>query len=158
MTDDVETNVVELIDRDEQIFRLRLAGLSERRIARQFGLRVAQIEAIVAGQCQPVTKQSKARTFELELARLDEMQAAFFAAARRGDAQAAAICLKINERRSAMLGFDMPTTIRTDPVMVAIEAAPRPTSTERIRQLIDAIVAERERAEPPDGEQAPPNP
>jgi hypothetical protein len=58
------------------------------------------------------------------------MQAAFYTAALRGDSSAAIVCLKINERRSAMLGFDMPTTIRTDPVLMAKEAHPhRETST-----------------------------
>jgi hypothetical protein len=143
MTDDTDipTNVVELVDRDSQIFRLRLAGMSVRAIARQFRLTPAQVEAIVTGQCTPVTKQMKAHAFELELERLDELQSAFYAAAMAGNPQAAAITIKIYERRAAMLGYDAPSAIRLDPVQLVEAAKPQENSTDKIKAALDRIAA-----------------
>jgi hypothetical protein len=53
----------------------------------------------------------------LDLERLDELQNVFYDDAMKGDAQAAAICLKVAERRSAYLGLDTP--VRIDPVQLA---------------------------------------
>jgi hypothetical protein len=140
MSDDtkdvISSNVVELIDRDSQIFRLRLAGLSVKKIARQFRLPVEQVEMIVKGMCTPVNLQMKAHGFELELERLDELQAAFYDDALKGDVPAAAITLKILERRAAMLGHD---AVRQDPVQLIASAQPQQSSTDRIRAALDRI-------------------
>jgi hypothetical protein len=138
---EIHTNVVELVDRDQQIFRLRLAGESVRTIARQFRLTPDQVEAIVAGQCTPVSTQMKAHAFELELERLDELQAAFYRAAREGNVGAGAITLKIFERRAAMLGHDAPASVRIDPVQLVEAAKPQETSTDKIKAALDRIAA-----------------
>jgi hypothetical protein len=46
------------------------------------------------------------RALDLELARLDQLQAAFYPAALAGDVAAGTLVLKFIARRSAMMGFD----------------------------------------------------
>src|SRR5262249_26936890 len=92
--------------------------------------------------CTPVSPQMRRQVLELDLERLDELQAVFYQGALKGDAAAAAITLKIAERRAAMLGLDLPAAIRPDPIQVAVTAEPE-TSTERIQRALDAIAAER---------------
>jgi hypothetical protein len=136
-------NVVDIVDAQAQMFRLRLAGVSVRMIAQRFGVTERQVEAAIARVCPSVSVEMRARTFELDLARLDELLQKFYLAAREGDAQCALVALRIMERRASMLGFDSPPRL-AGPIEIVEAAAPkRETSTERIARLIADIRAER---------------
>jgi hypothetical protein len=134
---DSDDNVVELIDREEAIFKARLAGKSVRRIAREFRTDLATVESVVQRCCPVINTQMRLAALALDLERLDELQNVFYSDAMNGDAQAAAICLKIAERRSCYLGLDSP--MRIDPVQLAAEAQPQPTSTERIMAALNRL-------------------
>jgi len=137
--DDVPVNVVELVDHSQAMFRLRLAGESVREIARQYRISEKRVQETIERMCTPITKQMKAHTLELELERLDELQAAFYRAAREGNLGAAAITLKIVERRAAMLGLDAPSAVRTDPVLLIESSKPQETSTDKIMAALNRI-------------------
>ena len=135
-----DDNVVSLIDREEAIFKARLSGKSVRRIAQEFHTDVPQVEAIIERMCPTIDTQMRAVALALDLERLDELQETFYSDAVKGDVQAAAILLKIAERRSAYLGIDAP--VRVDPVQLLAAAKPRPTSTDLIEAALRRIAAE----------------
>jgi hypothetical protein len=134
-------NVVDLVDREEAIFRARLAGKSTRRIAREFDLDLASVTAIIERNTPTIDNNLRLITLQLELERLDEMQSVFYRAAVDGDVPAAAILLKIAERRSSYLGLDCP--VRVDPKQLHEEVHPGPSSTEALLRELDRIAAER---------------
>jgi hypothetical protein len=148
-------NVVSLIDREEAIFKARLSGKSVRRIAHEFHIEIAQVEDIIQRNCPVINIQMRAIALALDLERLDELQETFYSDAVKGDVQAAAILLKIAERRSAYLGIDAP--VRVDPVQLLAAAKPRPTSTDLIEAAIRRIAAEHKPKDAaPDSEPSPP--
>jgi hypothetical protein len=53
------------------------------------------------------------------------------------------MCLKIEEQRADLLGTRAPSTVRIDPVQLMEQAQPQKTSTERIREALDRIRAEK---------------
>ena len=67
--------------------------------------------------------------------RLDQLAATYHPKAIQGDAQAAALVLKIQERRSSLLGTDSP--LKVDAVQVRAEAQPRPSATDRILEALE---------------------
>jgi hypothetical protein len=74
------------------------------------------------------------RAVALDLERLEAMQARFLHDALSGDLAAGHLCLKIAERRAAMLGTDAP--VRVDAVQLTQVNGPQPTSTDQIRAAI----------------------
>jgi hypothetical protein len=70
MTDD---NVVTLIDREEAIFRARLAGNSIRSIAQEFHCEIAHVQAVIDRLCRPIDEHLRKHTLLIELERLDEL-------------------------------------------------------------------------------------
>jgi hypothetical protein len=56
--------------------------------------------------CASIDTRMRLNTLALELERLDELQSVFYADVMKGDVPAAAIVLKIAQRRSALLGLD----------------------------------------------------
>lgn len=94
---------------------LRQAGNSYREIAKQLGASVSTIwedinDALVtlADQEQEKTKMLR----QLELERLDALHSSHWANATTGqDTQAAAVILKIADRRAKLLGLDKPAQL-----------------------------------------------
>src|SRR5262245_23105508 len=140
---EADTKEVEVTDRDLVIFEQRLAGRSVHEIAHEFRLSPREVDAAIERSCQPINQDLRLRTLGLELERFDRLTKVFYERALEGDSAAAAVTLKIAERRSAMLGLDVATANRTDPIQVAIEVAKPQTSTERIEAAIAALIAER---------------
>jgi DNA-binding CsgD family transcriptional regulator len=156
MSDTPDSNIVEFHDRDQQMFELRLQGASIRSIARQFRISEQQVQATVARMCTPLTVQLRAHTFELELERLDQLQKAFFTDAQKGDPAAAAITLKILERRACMMGIDAP---RADPMQLIAEANPvKKTTTDRIEAALKRLRYDPGYGGSPDADDEPPEP
>jgi hypothetical protein len=101
------------------------------------------VDAAIERCCRPLDEPFRLQTVFLELERLDRLTEAFYRKATAGDAISATIVLKVNERRSAILGLDVPAGIRRDPVLLQIEQQPQPTTTDRIRAALDRIAATR---------------
>ena len=79
---------VEILTREEQMFRQRLAGVPVRRIAAEHGCSVEEAQNIIAGLCTSVTAQGRLHSLELELERVDVLQEVFFTKAKAGDPNA----------------------------------------------------------------------
>ena len=76
-----KSKVVSLVDVDtraEQMFELRLSGMSVRKIAKQFGVSEAEAQKQIEAQCTPLSVQMRKHVLELELDKLDEMEAIYY--------------------------------------------------------------------------------
>jgi hypothetical protein len=130
MPDDrnIPTTIVEIVDVDMAMFRLRLAGKSCRMIARELHVAEDKVRETVEKMLTPITPKMKATALELELERLDQYQASQHEDAIKGDRDAIACCLKIAELRADFLGTRAPSAVRIDPVQLMEQAEPQPTS------------------------------
>jgi hypothetical protein len=99
-----DNNVVDLLGREEAIFRARLMGKSIRSIAQEFHCEIAHVQAVIDRRCRPIDEHLRKHTLLIELERLDELEKVFAQKARNGDAQATLIILQIAERRAAYHG------------------------------------------------------
>jgi hypothetical protein len=124
--------------RDDRIYRMRLLGSSTRAIADDLGISVAAVEEAVDRTMVKVDNDYRLRAVRLDLERLEAMQARFLRDALSGDLAAGHLCLKIAERRAAMLGTDAPRTV--DAVQLTQVTGPQLTSTERIRVVLDQLM------------------
>jgi hypothetical protein len=131
----------EVITRERAIYLDRLAGKSIRVIAEEFGISTTEAQAIISAQCT-VDTQLKLHTVELELARLDDLSATFYPRALKGDTAAAALLLRIQERRSALRGTDTP--LRIDAVQVRAEAVPQSSSIDCIMAALQRVAGKPE--------------
>jgi len=98
-------------DRAYDAHQLRLVGLDWPEIAERVGYLDGRIAcmAVTALLQKVATEQShdhRRQALHLELARLDQLQSAFYPAAMAGDIAAANFVLKIVNRRCAIMGFD----------------------------------------------------
>jgi hypothetical protein len=139
------SNVIELTTQseiDERVLALRLAGIGTTRIARELKLRGTKEVIEALERALPTVDASyRSRILREELARLDQLQSWWHDAARTS-APAAAILLKIAERRSMMLGLE-PQHIRMDPVQIVSGNQPQEGSTAALLAEMDRICAER---------------
>ena len=122
-------------DRDEQIFRARVAGISPRRLAEQHGLSVEDVNRVVARRLIRVDNNFRAQAIALDIEVLGEVQARVLKAALGGDLGAVHALLKLMERKADLLGLDAPT--RLDLMQVP---AQQQTSTERLRAVVDQFM------------------
>jgi hypothetical protein len=137
----IPTTIVEIVDVDMAMFRLRLAGKSTRMIARELHVAEDKVRETVEKMLTPVTPKMKATALELELERLDQYQASQHQDAIKGDRDAIAMCLKIAELRADFLGTRAPAAVRIDPVQLMEQAQPQLTTTDRIKAALDRIAA-----------------
>jgi hypothetical protein len=131
---------VEILTREEQMFRQRLAGVPVRRIAAEHGCSVEEAQTIIAGLCTSVTAQGRLHSLELELERLDELQEVFHVKAKAGDPQCAAIVIRLQERRSALLGLDAPASY-LNAVQLVNQTAPKESSVDKIMAALNRLSA-----------------
>jgi hypothetical protein len=139
-------NVVELTvssERDQKVLGLRLAGISTGKIGRELGLSNKEVIAALERALPVVDASYRARVLKEELARLDQLQAWWYSAAKTSGS-AALLCLRIAERRAQMLGLDAPQHMRLDPIQLVASAAPRENSTAALLRELERVVAERE--------------
>src|SRR5262245_42268037 len=130
-------------DVEEQLFRLRLAGRSVRHLAKQFGRSIEEVAEICERMCTAVSPAMRRAVLALDLERIEAVQQVFYAKAMDGDAAAGALVLKCQERRSSLLGLDVPAAARgAGPVLVEITPAPE-TTTDRIRRALEFVAAQR---------------
>jgi hypothetical protein len=93
--------------RDDFILQERLAGRSARSISKELRCTVGEVNAALDRVLPQLDNAMRLRHISLDLQRLDELLKVFFArAVEKVDAQAGLLCVKILERKSAMLGLD----------------------------------------------------
>jgi hypothetical protein len=98
-------------DRAGDAHRLRLAGVDWEVIAGQVGYASGRVASLaVDAYLQRIAVEQapewRRQTLQLELARMDALQAAFWDDALQGDRHAAEVVLKVIARRCKVMGYD----------------------------------------------------
>jgi hypothetical protein len=129
--------------RDQQLFQARLNGLTDYATAKRFGVKVSEVRRAVERLAPKVDNRLRMRELAVELGRLDKLGEVFLEVAlTEKDPQAAAICLKVSERKSSMLGLDY-APLRTDlATLTVIQPPPRADSTSLIRAALERVCSE----------------
>ena len=122
--------------RDDFILQERLSGRSARSISKQLNLTVGEVNASLDRTLPQIDNAMRLRHISLDLQRLDELLKVFFARATEAvDAQAGLLCVKILERKAAMLGLDTPQKFD----IVQVQAQEAPQGHDRIFEMIMRI-------------------
>lgn len=143
---------VEAHTRQLHALELRKAGVTYEGIAKQLGYRSPEAAFQAVKAALKSTLQEPAEGVrEMELKRLDDMLLAMWPQVKSGNQGAIDRCLRIQERRSRLLGLDAPTKIApTDPT--GEHEYHELTDAERalrVDRLLDAA-RERRAGSPPD--------
>jgi hypothetical protein len=131
--------------RADQAHRLHLSGMSWTDVAAEAGYVSGRVAALAVDkwlQKIAITQapEHRRQALQLELDRLDALQAAFWPAAMEQDRHAAEVVLKVIARRCKVMGFDRPDeTTASVPRTVVITG----TTDEYVTGL-QALIAETE--------------
>lgn len=101
-------------ERRQQVWQLRLKGLSLSQIGAALGITKQSAHALLENALHDAAAEHKAmasRWIELELARLDELHAALHHKALAGDHQAVDAIGRLMARRAKLLGLDAPDRV-----------------------------------------------
>ncbi len=103
---------VAAMQRRKRALEMRASGATYQAIADELGYRnrTSAYDAVASG-LKDITREPAKHLRDLELERLDAMQAALWESATQGDPGAIAVCLKIGERRARLWGLYAPTKI-----------------------------------------------
>jgi hypothetical protein len=133
--------------RDDFILQERLAGRSARSISKELRCTVGEVDAALDRVLPKLDNAARLRYISLDLQRLDALLKTFFARAiEKVDAQAGLLCVKILERKAALLGLDTPQKLD----IVQVQAQEAPQGHEQLFQMIMRIG--RRRNDDDDGE------
>ncbi len=135
---------------DQEIFDRRINSQSVRDIAKAMNLTVKEVDAALIRACPRLDADSQLVAWNLEIARLERLAAVHYKKAFEADIPSTVVITKLNERISALRGWDVPAGFRRDPIMLQLEAAPPLTTSERIDRAI-AAVTNRQNTSEPDG-------
>jgi hypothetical protein len=128
MTDSTSDDV-----RDDFILQERLSGKSARAISKQLRCTVGEVDAALDRVLPKIDNDARRRHVSLDLNRLDGLLETFYKRAIENvDAQAGLLCVKIMERKAAMLGLDSPQKLD----VIQVQAKDAPSRHERIREAI----------------------
>lgn len=103
------------VDNDQKQFNIdtaldyRLAGLSYRAVAKKMGVNVKSAYTYVQAGIKIIQEEYREKASALvtmELAKLDKLEIALYKGAIEGDTKAINSLLRIQERRSRLLGLD----------------------------------------------------
>jgi len=119
--------------RDDFILQERLSGRSARSISKELRCTVGDVDAALDRVLPKLDNAARLRYISLDLQRLDALLKTFFARAiEKVDAQAGLLCVKILERKAALLGLDTPQKLD----IVQVQAQEGPSSFEKIHEMI----------------------
>src|SRR5262252_548922 len=122
--------------RDDFILQERLAGRSARSLSKELRCPVGEVDAALDRVLPKPDNAARLRYISLDLQRLDALLKTFFARAiEKVDAQAGLLCVKILERKAALLGLDSPQKLD----VVQVQAQEGPSSFEKIHEMIMRI-------------------
>jgi len=120
--------------RDDYILQERLSGKSARTISKQLRCTVGEINASLDRTLPKIDNDARLRHISLDLSRLDGLLETFYKLAiEKEDTQAGLLCVKIMERKSAMLGLDSPQQLD----IVQVQAQKEPSQHEKIAKVIN---------------------
>ena len=120
--------------RDDFILQERLSGKSARAISKQLRCTVGEVDAALDRVLPKIDNAARQRHVSLDLTRLDGLLETFYKRAiEKEDAQAGLLCVKIMERKAAMLGLDSPQQLD----IVQVQAQKEPSQHEKIAKVIN---------------------
>ena len=95
-----------------EIYQRKLSGQQHDEIAEEMGIPLGEVNEVLKRrlgfEAQFLEDNERATILALELARLDKLYQAQWAAAMYGDIRAAQTCLQISDRRMKWSGMDIP--------------------------------------------------
>jgi hypothetical protein len=124
---------------DEQegaIVRAVEDGFSIASIARQFGLRRHEVDAVLDRALPRIDASCKRRSIALAAARLDELTEVFHKLAKTGDIEAGNLCVRFEAERRALLGF---TGAGYDPTQLLAVSDQRQIDPEAYQQVLQRL-------------------
>src|SRR5262245_30075939 len=130
-------------DRDDFILQATLDGHSARSLSKQLRCTVGEIHAVLDRVLPMIDNEERMRHIALDLQRLDQLLAVFLERAIKDkDQPSGMLCVKILERKAALLGLDQPTKLD----VISITPKQTPDSVDRIREAIERVAREGRRA------------
>jgi len=118
-------------------------------IAKRHGVTAQQVKATCVKLATSVDHETRKAELAIELDRIDELYQRFHKFAMTTEeitpaTQAASICIRLSERRSSLWGFDNAPLRSMDATITLIQKPPeQPNSTQRIKAVLDALIAQR---------------
>ena len=129
--------------RDDFILQERLSGRSARSISKELRCTVGEVDAALDRVLPKLDNAARLRHISLDLQRLDALLKTFLArATEAADAQAGLLCVKILERKAALLGLDTPQKL--DIVQVQAEEGAQGQGHARLFEMIMRISKRRD--------------
>jgi hypothetical protein len=120
-------------DRDDYVLQETLDGKSARAIGKQLKCTVGEVHTVLDRVLPTIDNEARMRHIALDLSRLDQLLAVFLKRAIDDkDQPSGMLCVKILERKSALLGLDQPTKLD----VVQVHVKKQPDSFEKIRAAI----------------------
>src|SRR5215472_16565466 len=137
--------------RDDFILQERLAGRSARSLSKELRCSVGDVDAALDRVLPKLDNAARLRYISLDLQRLDALLKTFFARAiEKVDAQAGLLCVKILERKAALLGLDTPQKLD----IVQVQAQEAPSQFTQVYDMIMRISRKGRDLDGDDGEDA----
>ena len=119
--------------RDDYILEQRISGKSARAISKELRCTVGEVDAALDRVLPKIDNAARLRYISLDLNRLDVLLQTFSKLAiEKEDTQAGLLCVKILERKAALLGLDSPQKLD----IVQLQAQQAPSSYEQMRQTL----------------------
>jgi hypothetical protein len=119
--------------RDDYILEQRISGKSARAISKELRCTVGEVDAALDRVLPKIDNAARLRYISLDLNRLDVLLKTFSKLAiEKEDTQAGLLCVKILERKAALLGLDSPQKLD----IVQLQAQQAPSSYEQMRQTL----------------------
>ena len=129
MTDPTSDDV-----RDDYILQERLSGKSARTISKQLRCTVGEINASLDRTLPTIDNAARQRHVSLDLSCLDGLLETFYKLAiEKEDTQAGLLCVKIMERKAAMLGLDSPQKLD----VIQLQTQQQPSQHDKIAKVIN---------------------
>ena len=129
-------------DLDREVLALRLTGHSIRSIGRALKLRDSEVLRSLDRSLPSLSPDMRIRLYKEDLQRLDDLMVHWYQKAREGSALATTLAIKLMERRSQMLGSDMPARMKIEVVAGGAQQHTESSTKALIREL-DRIASER---------------
>mgnify|MGYP003113166768 CR=1 FL=1 len=96
-------------ERQTYLLRLRRRGHSISAISEMLSIPISSVQSSLSGAYKKLVQEHEAiEARQLELDRLDEVQASYYEPAVEGDHKAAEVVFKAMDRRAKLLGLDAP--------------------------------------------------
>ena len=122
--------------RDDFILQERLSGRSARSLSKELHCPVSDVDAALDRVLPKLDNAMRLRHISLDLHRMDELLKVFLArATEKVDVPAGLLCVKILERKAALLGLDAPTKLD----IVEVQTQQGAQGHERLYEMIMRI-------------------